>query len=71
MTELMGSEIILHLVAGERQFQARVDPRTAARPGQKIEIAFDVDRLHMFDAETEEAIGMPAAEERQETIAAT
>jgi multiple sugar transport system ATP-binding protein len=71
VTELMGSEIILHLVAGERQFQARVDPRTEARPGQKIEIAFDVDRLHMFDAETEEAIGMPAAEERQATIATT
>ena len=69
VTELMGSEIILHLTAGDKQFQARADPRTEARPGQKIEIAFDVDRLHMFDAETEEAIGMPAAEERQETTA--
>jgi multiple sugar transport system ATP-binding protein len=71
VTELMGSEITLHLTAGEQQFQARVDPRTEARPGQRIEIAFDVDRLHMFDAETEEAIGMPAAEERQEATAAT
>jgi multiple sugar transport system ATP-binding protein len=71
VTELMGSEIVLHLSAGEKQFQARADPRTEARPGQKIEIAFDVDRLHMFDPETEEAIGMPAAEERQETIATT
>jgi multiple sugar transport system ATP-binding protein len=70
VTELMGNEIILFLVAGERQFQARVDPRTEARPGQKIDIALDVDRLHMFDPETEQAIGLPAAEEREEKVAA-
>jgi len=46
-------------------------PRLEARPGQKVEVALDVDRLHMFDPETEQAIGLPAAEERQETKAAT
>ena len=30
--------------------------------GQKIEIALDIERLHFFDAETEEAIDVPFSE---------
>jgi multiple sugar transport system ATP-binding protein len=61
VTELMGSEIFLHLVADGKLFLARVDPRTRARPGQEIQVVFDMARMHAFDPETEEAIG-PRAE---------
>jgi multiple sugar transport system ATP-binding protein len=35
---------------------ARVDPRTTARVGDKIKVAFDVEKIHVFDKETELAI---------------
>jgi multiple sugar transport system ATP-binding protein len=57
-TELMGSEIFLHLVADGKPFLARVDPRTRARPGQEIRVVFDMARMHAFDRETEQAIGL-------------
>jgi multiple sugar transport system ATP-binding protein len=57
VTEVMGSEIFLHLVADGKAFMARVDPRCRARPGQEIRVEFDMARMHVFDSETEEAIG--------------
>jgi multiple sugar transport system ATP-binding protein len=56
VTEVMGSEVFLHLVADGKPFMARVDPRTRARPGQEIQVEFDMARMHVFDAETEQAI---------------
>jgi multiple sugar transport system ATP-binding protein len=35
---------------------ARLSPRSAARTGQPLRVAIDVDRLHFFDPETDEAI---------------
>jgi multiple sugar transport system ATP-binding protein len=35
---------------------ARLNPRSEARSGQPLRIAIDVDRLHFFDPESEEAI---------------
>jgi multiple sugar transport system ATP-binding protein len=57
VTEVMGSEVFLHLVADGKPFLARVDPRTSARPGREIRVEFDMARMHAFDAETEHAIG--------------
>jgi multiple sugar transport system ATP-binding protein len=56
VTELMGNEIFLHMLSGENSFVARVDPRSNMRVGEKTQIAFDMDNIHVFDAETEEAI---------------
>jgi multiple sugar transport system ATP-binding protein len=56
VTELMGNEIFLHLLSGQNTFVARVDPRSKMRVGEKAQIAFDMDNIHIFDAETEEAI---------------
>lgn len=66
VTELTGNELILYVLLDGKQFLARVDPRTEARPGQKIQVAMDIERLHTFDPETTDAIGMPAAEEKAE-----
>ena len=35
---------------------ARVDPRSKAKPGEKIEISIDTERIHFFDNETRLAI---------------
>ena len=56
VTELMGNEIFLHMLSGENSFVARVDPRSNMRVGEKTQIAFNMDNIHIFDAETEEAI---------------
>jgi multiple sugar transport system ATP-binding protein len=56
VTELMGNEIFLHMLSGENSFVARVDPRSSMQVGAKVQIAFDMDSVHIFDADTEEAI---------------
>ena len=54
IVELMGSETYLYLKTSgkEDNIIARVDPRSTARGGDKIKVAFDANRLHFFDAET-------------------
>ncbi|HMZ08890.1 MAG TPA: sn-glycerol-3-phosphate ABC transporter ATP-binding protein UgpC [Anaerolineales bacterium] len=56
VTELMGNETFLYLVTGKNTFIARVDPRSHKRIGDEVQVIFDMDRFHIFDAETEEAI---------------
>ncbi len=56
ITELMGSEVYLYLLTGGKQFIARVDPRTRARVGNKIEVIANMANFHMFDKQSERAI---------------
>ncbi len=56
MTELMGNEIWVYLLSGENQIVARVDPRTDFHLGDKVQIAFNMDKFHLFDLDTEQAI---------------
>jgi multiple sugar transport system ATP-binding protein len=56
VTELMGNEIFLHMLSGQNTFVARVDPRSNMRVGEQTHVAFDMDHVHIFEADTEEAI---------------
>jgi multiple sugar transport system ATP-binding protein len=56
LTELMGNEIFLFLKSGEDSFVARVDPRTSCKMGAKVNIAFNMENMHIFDKETEQVI---------------
>ncbi len=56
VTELMGNEIFLYLLTGEKVFVARVDPRSKARVGNELSVAINMDRMHIFDRETEIAV---------------
>ncbi len=56
VTELLGAETLLHLVMEGSTFIAKVDSRTTARPGDDIKVALDMNRIHLFDKETELAI---------------
>ena len=54
--ELLGAEVYLYFDLGEFPITARVDPRTTARTGSRVKFAFDVEKLHVFDKETEQVI---------------
>ena len=54
--ELLGAEVNLHYEIGDVTCTAKVNPRTTARPGDEVEFAMDVARLHVFDKETEMVI---------------
>ena len=58
VTELMGSETYLYLKndSKEGNIVARVDPRSASRPGSTVKVAFETNRLHFFDKDTEKTI---------------
>lgn len=54
--EQMGHELILAVVLGEQTLIARTDPRTQAFVGQEINLALNLDNLHLFDSQTGESI---------------
>ena len=56
VTELMGAEIYLYLNVGETNLIARVSNNSKSRAGDKINVAFDMSRLHIFDNDTERCI---------------
>ena len=54
--ELLGAEVNLHYEIGDVTCTAKVNPRTTARPGDTVQFAFDLSKIHIFDKETEEII---------------
>ncbi len=56
VAERMGSETFLYLRCEGADLTARVSPRSAAKPGDRIRIALDILKIHLFDRETETAI---------------
>ena len=71
VTELMGAEIYLYLNSFDKETEdgsnkfipkdptkitARVSSRSTSRAGDKIQVAIDVSRIHIFDKDTERCI---------------
>jgi multiple sugar transport system ATP-binding protein len=57
VVEPMGSTINLYLdIGAEESIIAVVDINSTAEVGDEMEFAFDLNKMHIFDAETEEAI---------------
>jgi multiple sugar transport system ATP-binding protein len=56
VTEMMGNERFLHVIIGGQRLLARVDPRTRARAGQDVSLLLDLDRVHLFAADTEKVL---------------
>jgi multiple sugar transport system ATP-binding protein len=50
--EPLGSEIHLHVTAGKYNLVAAVDVQTLYRVHQEIELAFDLDRMHLFEKDS-------------------
>ena len=53
VTELMGAETYLYMNCEGQSINARVSPTNTARPGDKITIALETAKIHLFDKDTE------------------
>ena len=51
--ELLGSEVLLYYNINGSNMTAKVDSRTSARLGDSIKLAMDIEKVHVFDKETE------------------
>ena len=56
VTELMGAETYLYLNIEGNAVTARVEPTSTAKSGDEISVALDMNKMHLFDKETEKAI---------------
>ncbi len=56
VTELMGAETYLYLNCEGNAVTARVEPTSTAKSGDKCKIAFDLNKMHLFDKESEKTI---------------
>lgn len=56
VSELIGSEVNLFLSVGEYSFTANVESHTKAKDGEKHQVVFDCNKIHLFDKDTEKAI---------------
>lgn len=59
VSELLGAETMLYSRVGDTEFISRVDARDYHEPGSVIELAFNMNKIHFFDSETEEVITIP------------
>jgi multiple sugar transport system ATP-binding protein len=50
---MLGAEVYLYFDYAGSSMTARVDPRTTARTGDTVKFAFDAEKIHVFDKETE------------------
>ncbi|MBN8198979.1 MULTISPECIES: ABC transporter ATP-binding protein [Bacillaceae] len=56
VSELTGAETMIYSSIESQDFVARVDSRTDIKPGQNLELAFDMNKAHFFDADNERRI---------------
>jgi multiple sugar transport system ATP-binding protein len=60
--EMMGNELFVYLMSNDEQsFIARVDPRAKVHNGDKVQMAFNADKVHIFDRDTEKSMAKIAA----------
>ena len=56
VSELLGAETMLYTKIGDTEFVSRVDARDYHKPGEEVELAFNLNKAHFFDVESEEVI---------------
>jgi multiple sugar transport system ATP-binding protein len=56
VTEPLGANVFAYLKTKQHDFIASLDADTIARPGEPLEIVFDMARAHLFDVDTEESL---------------
>jgi multiple sugar transport system ATP-binding protein len=57
--ENLGNELLVYLTTGgdsNRTMQARLSPRSRVSVGNQVSLQVDTDNIHLFDADTEQAI---------------
>ncbi len=56
IVELMGAEIYVYLICGEQKLIVRTPGGYAKKAGENAKFAFNMDKIHLFDKKTEQAI---------------
>ncbi|CAH1041588.1 ABC transporter ATP-binding protein [Halomonas sp. TD01] len=56
VVEPTGADILLRLPLGEQEITARVGPKCAIAPGERLSLRVDMARAVLFDAETEQRL---------------
>ena len=56
VTEPVGSNVFAYLKTQAHEFVASFNSDTSARPGQQLDVTFNMARCHLFDIETEESL---------------
>lgn len=56
VTELMGAETYLYLNCEGFNLTARVGPASKAKSGDRIRVAFELGKIHLFDQNTEKTV---------------
>jgi multiple sugar transport system ATP-binding protein len=56
VSEPMGAETLLYLDTGATSFIARVRPTDLFEPNQRVKVLVNVEKAHLFDAQTEQAL---------------
>jgi multiple sugar transport system ATP-binding protein len=56
ITEMMGAETYLYLTCEGIPLTARVSPRSTAKAHDRIKVAIDPNKIHLFDKDTEKTI---------------
>ncbi|EPH93742.1 MULTISPECIES: ABC transporter ATP-binding protein [unclassified Enterococcus] len=59
VSELLGAETMLYTKTGSTEFISKVDARDYHKPGAIIDLAFNLNKAHFFDKETENVIKLP------------
>ncbi len=56
VVELLGNEKVLHLTNGNNNFHCVVNAHNQVEENQDIDVVFNMERIHIFDKETEEKL---------------
>ncbi len=56
VVENLGNELQVYLTTGDKNFHARLSPRSSVRAGGPVSMQVDTDHIHLFDSDTERAI---------------
>jgi multiple sugar transport system ATP-binding protein len=56
VSELLGNESMLYSMVGDTEFVSKVPARDFHNPGEEVELAFNINKGHFFDKETEKRI---------------
>lgn len=56
VSELLGSETQLYTNLGGTELVSKVDARDFAKPGEKVKMGFEMNKVHFFDKDTEKTL---------------
>jgi multiple sugar transport system ATP-binding protein len=59
VSELLGAETMLYTKIGSTEFISKVDARDFHRPGEVVDLAFNINKAHFFDKDSENVITLP------------